>query len=60
MLWVVYNVKTNLINSIHETKEAALMRKNIEDNNFHIVVTFDPDMESIAKLQVIGKQWYFE
>ena len=60
MLWVVYNIKSNLINSIHETKEAAVnVRKNIEDIHCYIVVPFDPDTENIAKLCVIGKPWIF-
>ncbi len=56
-LWVAYNIKSNLINSIHETKEAAIVKKSIENNSFHIVVTFDPEKEKIKKFRVISKQW---
>ena len=57
-LWVVYNIKSNLINSIHETKEKAIdVKKSIENNSFHVVVQFDPEKEKIKNFQVIGKQW---
>ena len=57
-LWVVYNIKSNLINSIHETKQKAIdVKKNIENNSFHVVVQFDPEKEKIKNFQIIGKQW---
>lgn len=60
MLWVVYNIKTHLINSIHETKEAAVdKRKKLEGNHFHIIVPFDPETENITQLCVFGKPWVF-